>query len=228
MDSNLFRGALALALTLGVATQAHAIPQLRLQSSAGANISVTDGGLGDVNSDAGAVTFMGPLAGWNMNITSGLSLPFLGSTLQPELDLFSLNATSSAGGTLNVWLTDTDFGPHSNAAHVLAAIGGTTGGSVTFRTFFDTTNTAFGQQHEITSQSFSPTAFSGEMAGELTSAMPYSLTLLVTIVHTGQQLTSFDAIVKVPEPSSLLLIGAGLLGLGFTLRRRDSIAARAS
>src|SRR5687767_6927901 len=159
MDSNLYRGFLTLALTLGVAAQAHAIPQLRLESSAGSDLLVMDDGAGDSNPDAGAVTFIGPILGWNMNVTSGFSWPVVGTELEPELDLSSFNASSSAGGTLNVWLTDTGFGPASNAAHVLSAIGGTTQGTVTFRTFYDTTNTAFGMQHELSNQLFSPVGF---------------------------------------------------------------------
>jgi hypothetical protein len=232
MDGNFYRGFLTLALALGVATQAQAIPQLRLQSSAGADVTVADGDTTgpdvDLSSTDGVILFSGAIAGWNMNISSGFSKPFLGSAVEPWLDLNSANFSSLAGGTLNLWLTDTDFGPHSNGAHVLAAIGGTTWGNVTFRTFYDESNVAFGTAHEITSQSFSPLAFAGAIGGELSSATAYSLTMLVTLVHQGAQMTSFDATVQVPEPSSMLLLSAGLLGIGFTLRRRGLAASRAS
>jgi hypothetical protein len=50
---------------------------------------------------------------------------------------------------------------------------------------------------------------------------PFSLTLAVTIDSHGQiDTTSFDNEFDIPEPAALSLLGSGLLGLGFALRKK--------
>lgn len=231
MRMHLLRPAFALALSLGLAANANAIPMLKLTSGS-AEIVVSDGGVGDWSmAGDGVVAFNGALGNWALNVATGVSKPMLGSADEPELDLNSVNLSSTGGAsTVNIWLTDTDFNAKSNLAGMVAALGGTTSGEITYRTFYDAGNNAFGTANELTSVGpLSDLAFSSTITNAFSSVTKYSLTLLVSITHgasNAPRISSFDALVRVPEPSSLLLLGAGLLVVVYIVRRQSRRRAR--
>ena len=225
---------IALAAASIGAHQASATPMLRLEAVGTGSTTIADGDASDFNSLAGVVTSINAVPGgnWAVNVTTGLSKPALGTADIPMLDLNSVSVSSVGGGTLNIWLTDTGFTGTANEVNALAAIGGTiaSGGSVSFKTYRDTSNTAFGTETELTSLgAFTSSAFADSTGAILDSTTgPYSLTLLVSIFHDGSrffQSTSFDASIAVPEPSSVFLLGAGLLATAFVLRRRRASVA---
>lgn len=205
-------------------------PTLKLSAGA-TTVTIVDGTVQDSNPLPGWVGYNGAVGnGWTVSVT-GESKPAIGSATGPQMDLL-VGAQPTGNGpitTLTISFSDNGFGPSDN--DVATSIGGTLKtATVTFKTYQDPApgNTDFALTNLLTSQGpFGPFTkqgtFGGNASGALSSgAYPFSLTEVVTIKDTAKNdSTTFDASITVlPEPGTLLLLGSGLVGLGYLRFRR--------
>lgn len=192
------------------------------------SITITDGGAFDSSPLAGLITYNGSLdasSAWTINVTTGISKPNLGSDLIPFMDLNSVNVSSTRGGTLTVRFSDNNFGPLLPGSFT-SEIGGTSGGTVNFQTWYDLDNALFGQTTQAANLDFNGTPFSGFQVVDRPADSSVSLTLQTVITHSGMEVTSYDASMydstlrpNVPEPSTVSLFALGTLGGLWMLKR---------
>jgi hypothetical protein len=209
---------LILGLAMGLTVQpdqAYAVPMLQL-SSGGSTVTIT----GDPMT--GIATYYGSVGNFFLNLTGGFTYPTLGAQTVPQLDLVSFNASSTAGGTLTIKFTQTDFSNLSGNPFLIdSAIGGVTQGTVSYQSYFDASNTAFGTASLLGNLGPYSGAFSGSSLDNVTATGLYSLTLVTTITHAGggsfPQASSFNATLRVPEPGTVTLLGSVLLGIGLLM-----------
>jgi hypothetical protein len=202
---------LAAALTL-TATSSHATLILTV-SDGTTTTSISDGGAGDFSALEGGVVFVGGVGTWIINVVSGFSKPLIGTPYVDEMHLASVNVTGANAGTLTVSLEDDGFTKLD--ANWISAIGGVSAGSISASTFIDGI--------EVASFATGAGAFANTQSGQISALGPYAIKLVATIAHAGgYQSSSFDYVVKVPEPGTLSLLGAGLFGLALLRRRRPA------
>ena len=211
-------------LALAALPLAHAVPTAVLQISDGLGhtVTVADQGSGDQSNSEGAVTFNGYIGNFFLNVSTGISKPLLGSQTWPLLDLSSVNVSGATGGTLTILFSDNNFG--ASAGGVMASIGGTSYGTVSYSTYYDASNSLLATSSLMTSQGLLGGVFSGSAYSELALTDPYSLTQKLMITHSGIGATSFNAELKVPDGgSTVALLGAVLVGLeGFRRKLRGA------
>jgi hypothetical protein len=176
---------------------------------------------------SGAIIFTGAVGSFLLNVTTGLSEPVVGSTAEPELDLNSVNV-SGTGGTLTIALSDSFTSPPAPYVTGFASsIGGTLpsgGASISYTSWLNGGQSLGGGFSAGPTGSGTTVPFAGQFVSADVSAalsLPYTLTQVVTLTLPGGGVVSFDANLEaLPEPFSLLLVGTGLVGLGFLSRRR--------
>jgi len=220
--------ALAALLVLGLAPSASAGFKMRFDDLGTGAIdrTYTDADLDGIV----AITPAPPQSAGTFTLTNGvgLSKPFKGSAAVPDMDLQAGVRRGAGTRTMKVYLTDTGF---NGIGQAFMSIGGTTrSATITYETYWSPSNAEFALTNLIGSQTFvigsTTGGFSGDKVslGAIGNAVGYSLTQVVTIAYTGggDHLTTFNAALNVPEPATLGLFGAGLLGALAVRRRRQA------
>ncbi len=209
-----------------VASATPTAPVLTLSSGA-TTITITDQTPSDLNGVAGAVTYIGPVGAWTVNVSTGEAYPVLHIN---RLDLNSVDTVTSGPSlpltiTLsigNLLLTGNQF-----EMHIGGTLTGVTNANVTYSAQVNGVNAPGAAEGPFVVTDAAPgqhtISFSEDkLASFVLPGSPYSLGQQVVIDLNGAAGTvSFDAsLAQIPEPATLLLVGSALLGIGAFSRRR--------
>lgn len=216
---------LLVAAVTACANLAKAQSELTIYDGINPLITVFDNGPGDQNASAGSIYVSTNVGVWNLNISSALTKPAIGSPLNPVMDIV-VQAVSSAGGTLRYAFSDNNFLFTPGTLNATLSGGLNYGATaVAYRVFGDPANVVGAQTVLVANAGTSPLPVIVTSSGVFNLPEPYSLTQLVELTATGATSFNVDAsfnVTSVPEPSCAALTVLALAAVGVARRRRQT------
>jgi hypothetical protein len=170
------------------------------------------------------------VGGYNSVKASGMADPFF---VYPNFSTSSVDVSS--GGTtdsLSVFVSESGLtsAPRTYGLSLLNSLGVTrvsSGWTLDTYVWLDPTNIVFGRDTLLVSRAFAGPlgASSVDLASYLDVTDPYSITVEYRIKSNGNRggINATADINDVPTPSTSLLLGMGLTGLGFVMSRRRKV-----
>jgi hypothetical protein len=212
---------LALALLVGLPSLAHADTiSIGLQQA-----GVNGGAVTTVNSGSGSASIsVLPYGTFTAVSVDATGSPFL---VEPGFNSNSLNISGGLAGVLTVFVTEQGLSSPIGVNSLFSSLTSnmiTSGWSVVESTLVSTSNALYGGTL-LDSHTFTAIGTSTSTNSTPSLASPFSLTeeYVITATAGGGNTNDTINLSKVPEPSSLLMLGSGLIGL-VGLRRRKLVA----
>jgi hypothetical protein len=221
--------ALGLGLAITTAMTAIAAPTMSIQVFDGATLIGSA-----INVSGGSANVVASSSNFSSVMVGGQGFPDLAL---PDFSTQSLQAAKSSAGspsptTLTVKITQQGITGYPAVSLANTFTGNTLTSNSNYTTFtignyVDAGNGAFATTTLLASTSYSNLGLgsysTGPIVKTVTPGAMWSETTIYTITFTGQgSIQSSAQIIRVPEPMSMALFGAGLLGLGMVRRSRKN------